>query len=636
MTVNHQLLSDINFIREINNKKKIKPPCFSIAEFIEKNRIMPASSPLPGPVDLDLTPYIREWLSNMSPYSPIQHQIIKKSAQVAATFAVENIMGFYMREFPTAILYISATQALLEKFCTKRLEPLIDSCGIRPLIIENANEAFGTKSRRTGDKIFSKQFVSGFLELASAQSPASLRSDTIRVLIRDETEGAKKNLNTGEGSFLDVSEARVKFFGARKKITDLSTPALLEDSYIDPAYEEGDKRLYRMPCPECGKFIDFYPIPEEGNFGLRGIIEKGRLKEVYYICEHCQFHILEKYKQEMLIAGKWVPTAISKSEFYRSYYINSLYSPVGTYAWSDYYNSWLSSKTDHSKDRAFTNLAAGLSYQEKGDRPKFSAITHLRGNYKRMTLPKGVLFLTATIDVQRGSQKFEKMSDAEILAYKKKNPDKKEKYPRLEMGIMGHGSGYRTWMINHKVFIGNLHHIETGAWGRVKEFYYDLAKKGTMVQNGKKLSSIIDPDDGFELDLPINFVDARDGSMTSTVSSFCHMMGDGFFPSMGANPLKKILKDGGDKESIGIDVQKYRPRLLDQSQYTYIISSNYYKKLIYMRAKIERVAVGEQRLGFMDHPADFPDEYFKQLFAEVQLSDGSFDAGGRAGILGIC
>jgi len=125
-----------------------------------------------------------------------------KSAQVAATFSIEGIIAYWMKEHPAAILYMSATQVLLEKWATKRLEPMIDSCGIRSKIIENKEDMFGAKSRRTGDKVFSKQFVGGFLEMASAQSSSSQRSDSIRVLIRDEIDGAPKHLTSG-GEKLD-------------------------------------------------------------------------------------------------------------------------------------------------------------------------------------------------------------------------------------------------------------------------------------------------------------------------------------------------------------------------------------------------------------------------------------------------
>jgi phage terminase large subunit GpA-like protein len=629
LTINNTgLASDLSFLREMNNQKQIERPCDSIAEFVEKKRVMPPGTPLPGPVDLSITPYAVEWLENMSPYSPIQHQVIKKSAQVAATFSVEGIIGFWMSEYPTAIMYLSGTRELLEEWGNKRLEPMITSCGIRDKIIEHAENSYNKKHGRSGDKIFSKQFVGGFLKMVSAQAASAQRSDSIRLLIRDEIESAPKNLRTGEGSYLRTTMARTKFFGDRKKVTDLTTPALKEGSYIDPAFEEGDQRLYMMRCPMCKKYQPLDPIPDEGNHGLRADSKAGKIIQVYYLCDFCHDAIFESHKTGMFEDSKWEPTAVSKSEFYRSYYINSLYAPVGTFTWKEYYDDFLLSKTDPELDKTFHNLTAGLSYIEKGERPKINTVQHLRGDYKEMTIPDGVLYLTATVDVQRGSEKFEKLNDSELirLVNKNKKKGKKEKYPRLELEILGHGAGYKTWSISYKVFNGKLDDIEIGAWERLRDFYKGLSEKSTLVQDGMKLCSIA-RDDGMEFDIPISLIDSRDGTMRSTVATFCQGL-SGFYPCMGSKDMKKIVVDG-DKES-AIDVRKYRPLLLDQNQYTYIISSNYYKKLIYMRAKIERVAAGEQRAGFMDHPKNYGDNYFKMLFAEEQLADGTFHAGGRA------
>ncbi len=261
--------SDIEFLRSLNFQKTTKQPESSVSKFISKSRILPPGTPFPGPVDLRLTPHAIEWMENMSPYSPIQHQAILKAAQIAATFAIECIIGYWMREMPTAIMYLSATQTLLEKWGTKRLEPMIDSIGMREKIIEHAETQFGKKSRRTGDKAFSKQFIGGFLEMASAQSPSSQRSDSIRVMIRDEIDGAPSHLTTGEGNWLNTSAARTKFWGDRKKITDLSTPTTFELSNIYPLYEDGDRRHRMLPCPHCGKFQPLDYLPESGNHGIR-------------------------------------------------------------------------------------------------------------------------------------------------------------------------------------------------------------------------------------------------------------------------------------------------------------------------------------------------------------------------------
>jgi phage terminase large subunit GpA-like protein len=69
--------------------------------------------------------------------------------------------------------------------------------------------------------------------------------------------------------------------------------------------------------------------------------------------------------------------------------------------------------------RSYVNIYAGLPYKDTGSRPKLSTVIALKGNYVSGTVPEGVLFLTAAVDVQAGSQK---------------DPDNP---PRLEMEVLG-------------------------------------------------------------------------------------------------------------------------------------------------------------------------------------------------------
>jgi phage terminase large subunit GpA-like protein len=466
---------NIDFFKKMNNMKTTNMPEALISEFITKTRVMPPGTPIPGPVDLRLTPHVIEWLDNMSPYSPIQHQAILKAAQIAATMASECIIGYWMKEQPTAIMYLSATQSLLEKWATKRLEPMIDSIGMREKIIEFADNVIGKKSRRTGDKVFSKQFVGGFLEMASAQSPASQRSDSIRVMIRDEIDGAPTLLTTGEGNWLNTSAARLKFWGSRKKITDLSTPTTYDLSNIYPLYEDGDRRHRLVPCPHCGKMQPLDWLPESGTHGLRGETTAGILTDVFYLCSFCHEGIFDIEKYDMFNAGKWEPTSTSIDPTFRSYYINSLYSPPGTVSWKDYYQEWYNAKDDPDKMRGFTNLYGGMPYKETGTRPKLESVIELKGAYKSGTAPNEVLYITGAADVQRGKVMYEQFSDEELETEMQRMLDEGknlwvQSLPRIELEIVGHSQLYRTHSIEYKIFYGNVSNPYGGAWQKLREW----------------------------------------------------------------------------------------------------------------------------------------------------------------------
>jgi len=109
------------------------------------------------------------------------------------------------------------------------------------------------KTRRSGDKTFAKQFIGGALDMASAQSAASLRSDSKKYSFETKSSAAPAQSKTGEGNWLDVSKARTNAWGARARIVDLSTPTIEGNSNIWQAYQEGDKCLWMMVCPHCGE-----------------------------------------------------------------------------------------------------------------------------------------------------------------------------------------------------------------------------------------------------------------------------------------------------------------------------------------------------------------------------------------------
>jgi len=270
--------SDINFLLEEIEKKPVSRPRGLISEYVEGRRIMPPSTPFPGYWRNDRTPYLVEIMDNMSPSCHVQRTGVMKGAQIGATAgAAENVIAYFMDECPAEILYISATEQLLVKWATKRLEHVIDSCGFRDKIYAQTDNKM---SRRSGDKILSKEYVGGNLDMASAQSASSLRSDSKRILIRDEIDGAPVQLRTGEGSWIKVSDARTNAWGARKKIMDFSTPTLYGQSLIDDIYQAGDKRKFFIPCPHCGEFITLRFGTERSNYGLKYDAVDG----AYYLC----------------------------------------------------------------------------------------------------------------------------------------------------------------------------------------------------------------------------------------------------------------------------------------------------------------------------------------------------------------
>ena len=586
--------SDIAFLRTANKRRNIKLKETDIAKWIEGRRALPTDTPFPGFWRNDRTPYLTEIMNCMSPDSLIQHIACMKGAQLGLTATAENVIAYWIDENPAAILYISATNELLAKWAENRLEPLIDSCGIRGKIEKSLGNS---KSRRTGDKTLSKKFDGGSLNMASAQSAGSLRSSSKRVLIRDEIDGAPSHLKTGEGNWLKVSYARAAAFGERKKVMDFSTPTTFEDSQILRSYEAGDQRKFEVPCPYCGEFQFLEWGNDKTEYGIKAIREKGKLKGVYYQCRHCKEPIKNHHKTKMLRAGRWKPTAVSKSGAYRSYHISTLYSPAGMMSWRELQEIMDEATLSGDPDdmRAFINLYLGLPYREVGERPKLDKVTRLRGDYRAGTVPFGVLFLTAGIDVQRGSETDET------------NP------PRLEMEVCGHGAGFRTFSIMYRRFEGPVKDPSEGAWLELEEFARD--SKMTFLRS-----------DGMGFTPALMLIDSGDGALTDTVYNFCQGWG-GTYPSKGFGVLGTRKDEKQDPQGPS-NFRRYRAAKIG-ADILYEMSTNYYKKHIYRNLHKERKDVGPQGPGYCDFPLDYDEQYFRMLTAEEQRRDGSFYSGGR-------
>ena len=566
----------------------VEHPNIKVSEHAELKRILPSNTPFPGPWRNERTPYSVEIMDNLSLYSNIQHTIFMKPAQIGATAIAENGNAYWMDVFPSDILHITATEELLLRWETKRFEPLIDSYNLRSKIFaQNSSKA----SKRSGDRTFSKEFLGGSWTGCSAGSPASIRSDSIKIMFRDEMSAARRMLVTGEGRFDDVSLARTFGYGDRRRVFDFSTPTVYGQCLITELYESGDQRKYYVPCPHCGVF----QILEWGHgfgfddpsIGMQWEIIDGQVKRAWYVCPHCHGEILQRHKREMLTAGYWQPTATSYADYVRSYHINGLYSPIGMLSWREMVIRYLKAQDSPEGMRSFVNLYLGLPYRETGARPDWTKVIELRGNYRAGAVPDGVIFLTASVDVQRGSEK------------------EGEKPARLEMEVCGHGVGYRSWSIEHKVFEGPVDNEHEGAWRDLAEYWQKTAMTYTRR-------------DGARFQIQRVLVDSGDN--TSTVYAFCGQW-NAIFPSKGMTTIKPRKDEPPDQE-MNRSIRRFRVARLEGGQVLVEVNTVFYKRQVYTNIKIKRKFESvQQPANFCDFPIDYSEEYFKQLTAEDMVID---------------
>jgi phage terminase large subunit GpA-like protein len=595
--------TDIEFLQDLVNQKPTDESAKTVIDAIHNKRIMPPGTPLPGLVDVYRTPYLLEIMENMSPTSSVRRTTIMKSVQSAVTWAAENVIGAWCKNWPTKVLYLTATDKALQKW-TKRVEALITSIGLRDKIVSTIPN---TKTRTTGDKALSKTFAGGgALEMGSLQSPSDLASDSIQVAIADEIDRAPEQLKSGEGNFMRVLAGRLEAFLWKAKLLAFSTPTTWEASLIWKEYQLGDQREYFVPCKHCGHlfYMEFkHLVPAYGKDKL--------LDHAWLKCPKCGGKHMNSDKTWMLDpknGAEWRPTALPSMKNHRSYHISKMMVPVGLATWTNVYQEYINAKESNDM-AAFYNLQLGLPFKEAGSRPKWETVDEFRGGYSEREIPDGVLMLTFGMDVQQGSK-----TDL-------------SKPPRLELEVIGHGSNFRTWGIEYKVFVDpdwpngpGIKDPSSGAWQTFVEWASE--------QFEYKRS------DGRIFTPVIGFIDSKDGVTMDTVYQFCQRpdVPDWVYPIKGFGFFKKNKDVLGD-EATDRNMMKYRPgkNVRSGDVVYYDIATNHYKKHIYRNLKIKRETdpTKEQRMGFCDFPVGmgYDAHYFKMLTAEEMYADGSFHKG---------
>ena len=124
-----------------------------------------------------------------------------KAAQVGATEAGNNWIGFVIHHAPGPMLAVLPTVEMAKRTSRGRIDPLIADS---PALRERVKPA---RSRDAGNSMLSKEFPGGILVLTGANSATGLRSMPARYIFLDEVDAYPASADE-EGDPVTLAEAR--------------------------------------------------------------------------------------------------------------------------------------------------------------------------------------------------------------------------------------------------------------------------------------------------------------------------------------------------------------------------------------------------------------------------------------------
>ena len=544
-------------------------PALTVSEWADRHRILSSrAASEAGPYRTARTPYMREIMDALSPSDPARRIVFMKAAQVGATEAGNNWLGYCIHQAPGPFLLVQPTVDTAKRLSQQRIAPLIEES---PDLRERISPS---RSKDSGNTILAKQFPGGQLVLTGANSAVGLRSMPARWVFLDEVDAYPGDVD-GEGDPVALAEARCASFGHRAKLFLASTPTITGASRIEREYDLSDKRRYHVPCPHCGalQWLRFERLRWE----------KGRPETVRYICEHCEEPIEERFKTQMMAEENgacWMATADDETRERAEaagivgYHINALYSPLGWLSWAEIARKWEEAVGNEAALKTVKNTILGETWQEKGEAPDWQRLYERREDWQLGSVPDGALVLTAGVDVQRD---------------------------RIEIDVWGWGRGNESWLVDHVVLEGDT---SIGpVWEQMTEFL------GTTWEHAS----------GRQMALARLAIDTGDGVTTGSVYAWCR--------SVGRGQVMAVKGVGGFDRSTPVDGPSYvevtaAGRKLKRGLQLWKVAGAVFKSETYRFLRLPKPTEEELTegsgwpAGYVHIPKGTPAEWLKQLTAE--------------------
>ena len=344
----------------------------------------------------------------------IETVVLMMGAQMGKSECLNNVVGYHIAQDPSPILVVQPTLDMAQTWSKDRLAPMLrDTPALQGLVKD-------PRSRDSGNTTLHKSFPGGHITACGANSPASLASRPIRVVLCDEVDRFPISAGS-EGDPVTLAKKRAATFWNRKIIL-VSTPTNKGASRIEAAYEESDKRLYYVPCPDCGH----HQVLRWSNVRW----DEGKPETAGYSCEDCGTIWDDAMRARAVRRGHWKATGTSAKT--AGFFVSGIYSP-----WiplEDAVRDFIEVKKQPATLRVWVNTYLGETWEEQGDQVDDYDLAQRAEDWGD-TVPADAFLLTAGVDVQ------DDRLEAEIVAWGKDE----ESWSIAYTTIHGDPSGPAVW-----------------------------------------------------------------------------------------------------------------------------------------------------------------------------------------------
>jgi phage terminase large subunit GpA-like protein len=474
---------------------------------------------------------------------------VMKAAQVGASEALLNMLAFHIAHDPSPILFLQPTLEMAESFSKDRISTMIRDCPQLAALVADP------KSRDAANTLLYKSYPGGYVALAGSNSPASLASRPIRVVLCDEIDRYPISI-ASEGDPLSLAIKRTATFWDRK-IVMVSTPTVKGASRIEMAFKESDQRKFYVPCAHCNEMQ---------------ILVWGQVKwtsrppeEAQYCCAHCGSLWTEAERSAAVRAGEWRASASFTG--CAGFHLSELVSPwrsLGEIA-----QDFVAAQAYPERLRTFVNMSLAESWEVAATAVIEPHALSVRAEaYALGSVPAGVGAVVAAVDTQGD---------------------------RLEYYCWGFGEGEEAWILDRVILWGDpAHEI---VWRQLLE---QLDRPLTAAGGAQIVPRVIAIDSG--------------GLHTMQVYSFAKHNAIRRTP-FGLQTLLAVKGSSKfDAPILGVPTSQevnWKGQRLAGGVKLWPVGSSAAKSLLYGRLKIET-----RGPGYIHFSTELPEEFYDQLTAE--------------------